>query len=288
MHNSWVTLHGLDSGESIRSLKTVDRVQDDSLAFTVRMAAFQVPDTIGAGRAQAEIADAQEALDSAQLSTFVKPFGPAWGSAYWAKWGTICEALNRLALHPPARILDVGCGTGWTSVFLAEAGYQVTGIDIAPAKLAIAEARARRWSVPVSFHAADMDDFHLGSRFDGALVFDALHHSERPAQVVFNVSRHLELGAWAVFGEPSWLHSVSPYARRTVREHGWVEKGVRVSSLKRYGSAAGLGDFRRFFEGSQPYANRFWEFAWQVGRLAAANIWVAPQSSIWLAARKLA
>ena len=30
------------------------------------------------------------------------------------------------------KILDLGCGTGWTSSFYARAGHQVTGVDIAP------------------------------------------------------------------------------------------------------------------------------------------------------------
>ena len=31
---------------------------------------------------------------------------------------------------PPARILDMGCGGGWTSIFFAKRGYEVVGQDI--------------------------------------------------------------------------------------------------------------------------------------------------------------
>lgn len=89
-----------------------------------------------------------------------------------------------------------------------------------------------------------------------------------------------------LFGEPSWLHTISPRARRVHRETGCSEHGVRVSSLKRYSRHAGLGEFRRFFEATRPYERRISEFLWQGIRLAAANVLVAPQAAVWLAARK--
>jgi SAM-dependent methyltransferase len=229
----------------------------------------------------AEIESRTDAFMAAEES---KPFG--WGSDHWVKWATITEALHRLRLVDGAAVLDVGCGSGWTSLFLAESGYRVTGVDLVPANVELARSRARRWGLDVDFQVADMEALEVGDRFDAALVYDALHHSARPAVVVRQVAGLLRTGGWAVFGEPSWLHQISPGARRTTRELGWHERGVRVRALKRACRQAGLRDFRRFFQGTQPYERRGGEFAWQLVRLVAANVAVAPQAQVWLAARK--
>jgi hypothetical protein len=118
------------------------------------------------------------------------------------------------------------------------------------------------------------------------LVYDALHHSARQRAVAANVARHLCPGGWALFGEPSWLHAVSPAARRTTRDLGWIERGIRIRSLRRDCVACGLGEFRRFFEPTGPYERRVRGFGWQGLRLVAADVAVAPQASVWLAAKR--
>jgi 2-polyprenyl-3-methyl-5-hydroxy-6-metoxy-1,4-benzoquinol methylase len=216
-----------------------------------------------------------------------KPFHPEWDPALWTKWAVVAYALRHLGVAPGARILDVACGAGWTSQFLAEAGYGVVGLDLAPAHVEIARSRAKRWSTAgLRFAQADMDDFALDETFDAALVFDALHHSARQRRVIANIADHLAPGGWVLFGEPSLLHNVSPGARRTHRETGWIERGIGVRQLKRDCAAAGLGETRRIFEGTGPYDSRGGGFAWQLVRLAAANVAFAPQASVWLAARK--
>jgi 2-polyprenyl-3-methyl-5-hydroxy-6-metoxy-1,4-benzoquinol methylase len=219
------------------------------------------------------------------LKTTRKPFGPPWPASYWGKWQTITYILNQLGIPEGARVLDVGTGVGWTTVFLAEAGFRATGIDIAPANIEIARERARRTGVRADFAVADMETMDLAQQFDAVLVFDALHHSTRPATVVDRVSKHLLPGGWVVFGEPSWLHGISPNARRTSRELGWVERGVLIRTLRRRCTASGLGNFHRFYEGTDPYASAG-GFAWQLARLVGARLSCAPQMSVWLAAQR--
>jgi SAM-dependent methyltransferase len=132
-----------------------------------------------------------------------------------------------------------------------------------------------------------MDSFALPERdYDAALVYDALHHSEHPELVVRQIARHLKPNGWVLFGEPSWLHDFSPGAHETEETLGWVERGIRVSHLRQWCRAAGLRHFRRFYEGTEPYEGRLLGFGWQLARLVAANLWVAPRTSIWLAAQK--
>jgi 2-polyprenyl-3-methyl-5-hydroxy-6-metoxy-1,4-benzoquinol methylase len=220
-----------------------------------------------------------------ELKTTRKPFGPPWPASYWGKWQAISFALDALGIPEGASILDVGTGVGWTTVFLAEAGFRATGVDIAPANIAIATERARRTGVQAEFTVADMDTMNLNREFDAVLIFDALHHSTRPAAVVERVSKHLAPGGWVLFGEPSWLHGISPRARRTTRELGWIERGVLIRSLKRQCVTNGLGNFRRFYEGTDPYESSV-GFLWQLARLVGARVTCAPQMSVWLAAQR--
>jgi SAM-dependent methyltransferase len=236
---------------------------------------------------RAEIESHERSLREARPETFRKPFGPPWESDYWIKWATITDALRRLGINPPAAILDVGCGSGWTTTFLGECGYSPLGIDLAPAMIEMAKRRAGRTRVDARFLVADMETFSLGTEFEAILVFDALHHTTRQEATVERIAAHLKPGAWVLFGEPSLLHHVSPEARRTHRDVGWVERGIGVRKLKRDCRRAGLGNFRRFFEGTGSYESRVGGFGWQLIRLAAANIAFAPQASVWLAAQRL-
>ena len=82
------------------------------------------------------------------------------------------------------------------------------------------------------------------------------------------------------------LHRVSPGARRARRELGWLERGIGLRGLRRDLRAAGFGELRRFFGPTRPYEGRIGGFAWQLTRLLAANVAVAPQAHLWIAARR--
>jgi SAM-dependent methyltransferase len=58
----------------------------------------------------------------------------------------------------PGRALDVGCGTGTTSIFLAQHGWHVLGVDFALNAIRRARRKARRQTVPgsVRFESADV------------------------------------------------------------------------------------------------------------------------------------
>jgi SAM-dependent methyltransferase len=213
-----------------------------------------------------------------------KPFG--WEPYHWIRWSTIVEAMRALDIPDGARVLDVGVGTGWTSIFLAQAGYDVTALDLVPANIEMTERRASQWGVDVTGVVADMDDFALDAEFDFVLIYDALHHSNRQRVVLERIAEHLRPGGWTLLGETTWLHRLSPLAHRHSRERGWVERGFTVRGLRSDFRAAGLENHRRFFQGTHPYETRGRGFAFQLACLVAANFLVAPRTPFWLAAQK--
>jgi SAM-dependent methyltransferase len=77
------------------------------------------------------------------------------------------EAL--LALRPPRRILDLPCGQGRHAIELARRGYDVTGVDLSPFLLKVADERGRAEGVRVRWLAGDMREQVAGERFDVVL-----------------------------------------------------------------------------------------------------------------------
>jgi len=55
----------------------------------------------------------------------------------------------------PGRALDVGCGTGDTSLYLAQHGWQVTGVDFVSKALNKARAKAAAAAMDIDFRQAD-------------------------------------------------------------------------------------------------------------------------------------
>jgi SAM-dependent methyltransferase len=91
------------------------------------------------------------------------PFQLAYLLRYtpWDRWrGKPLKRLQELfeGQHalPPGRALDVGCGLGRASIYLAQLGWKVTGIDVVERALRVARSRAVRAGVDVEFVRADL------------------------------------------------------------------------------------------------------------------------------------
>jgi SAM-dependent methyltransferase len=58
------------------------------------------------------------------------------------------DALGALLPPAPADVLDVGTGTGFLALLLAELGHRVVGVDLAPGMLAVARSKAAALPAP--------------------------------------------------------------------------------------------------------------------------------------------
>src|ERR1700744_3581556 len=63
---------------------------------------------------------------------------------------------DRVGELPAGKALDLGCGTGDASIYLAQHGWKVTGVDYVPQALDRARAKAAATNAPVHFVRADV------------------------------------------------------------------------------------------------------------------------------------
>lgn len=121
------------------------------------------------------------------------------GNSPWDTGRPSSELQRVLRLHAiqPCRVLEIGCGTGTNSVWMAQQGFEVTGIDVAPLAVEHAKKRAHMAKVDVRFVVADVLDLpDLGEPF--AFFFDrGCYHAVRrdaPDQYAPAVARQLPSG----------------------------------------------------------------------------------------------
>lgn len=69
---------------------------------------------------------------------------------------TLRELVEGSDRRSPGSALDVGCGTGDTSIYLAQHGWHVTGVDFTPKALDKARTKARAAGAAVNFIHADV------------------------------------------------------------------------------------------------------------------------------------
>ena len=91
-----------------------------------------------------------------------------------------------MAGHPEkGKALDIGCGAGTFSVYLAKQGFDVTGVDFVEKALGFARERARREGAKVSFVKSDILQWNPPGKFD--LIFDSgcLHSLEDSSNTAY-------------------------------------------------------------------------------------------------------
>ena len=110
--------------------------------------------------------------------------------------------LSREGLRPRAAV-DLACGTGSVSVLLAEMGLQVTGVDMSPEMLCMAEQKAQGLANRPVFVCQKLQKLHLPRGVDLAVcALDSLDYITDPAdcqEAIKRVYKALNPGGCFIF-----------------------------------------------------------------------------------------
>ena len=128
-------------------------------------------------------------------------------------------SLRRLLPPPPARVLDVGAGTGFLSILLARHGYDMTAVDLSEGMLGRLKAKAGDAGLEITTIHADAGETPVEA-------FDAV------------VERHL---LWTIPGPraalEAWRRS-APLGRLVLVESLWGSAGGYLEKLRKGGHEA--------------------------------------------------
>jgi hypothetical protein len=172
-----------------------DAVHDEHVAPFSQMLvgiARALPDVVEAYRTGAGVAYSRYGADFCAGQGGINR--PAFTRDLVNQWlPTALPELHARLRAGRARVADVGCGVGWSTIALARAfpDAHVIGCDADPASIAAAQANARAEGVEVAFECCDAADLAGRGPFDLALVLETLHDLARPVEVLAAVRRAL-------------------------------------------------------------------------------------------------
>lgn len=136
-------------------------------------------------------------------------------------------------LKPGAKVLDVGCGSGYPiATYLSEQGFFVTGIDISEKMIEKAQSLNLR---NAHFFVEDVLTFRSAEKYDAIIAFDSIWHisKERQRDIYKIVANLIKDGGYFLFTHGKTEGSVTGqmfgeefhYSALDVSEvHGLLEK----------------------------------------------------------------
>jgi SAM-dependent methyltransferase len=113
-----------------------------------------------------------------ELKTFMATYewAKTWRDLPWAHDEATLFLAELCAKRKPGRALDIGCGAGTDSVYLAQRGWEVTALDFIPRALEFTAARAREAGVTVTPVQADITTWQSEQPYDLVLDHGLLHN----------------------------------------------------------------------------------------------------------------
>jgi SAM-dependent methyltransferase len=203
---------------------------------------------------------------------------PMFTNLLGSEWlPAVPDVHERLLAEPPARVADVACGAGWSSVAIARAYplVHVDGIDLDTASIAKARENLAGSDVDdrVAFHERDAADPALAGQYDLVTIFEALHDMSYPVEVLRTLRGMLGEGGSLIVGDERTEDSFQAPASELERMYygfsflhclpvGMVGADpagtgtvMRTETVNGYAEDAGFSSFEVL-----PIENDFWRF----------------------------
>ena len=140
----------------------------------------------------------------------------------------LIEHLAQLAgLKNGARILDIGCGYGGTSVYLAKKyGVSATGITISPVQVQMAKEAAAKENVDANFLLMDAEEMKFAEPFDLLWSVESISHYHDPRRFFASAAKLLKPGG--CFALTDWFQKENLTEAKRKKFIEPIETGMMV------------------------------------------------------------
>lgn len=140
------------------------------------------------------------------------------GTPHWAEDKAPSEFIQDFVMELKKRramsVLEIGCGNGRDSIFLARAGFEVTAVDVAPSAIELAESNIRKAKVKVRTQVANAEKLPFKNNEFSAVYSLSVLHATDLAKSLPEVHRVLEPDAYAFI----YIYGDTQYADGKVEE----------------------------------------------------------------------
>ncbi len=140
------------------------------------------------------------------------------------------QAILSLVGSEPSKgnLLEVGCGTGWWSCFFSQLGYTVTGVDLSPEMVAIAQSK----HIPAaSFQVTDAHDLpFVDNSFAASAAIAAIEFMKDAETVVKEMVRCTQRPGGTIY--LGLLNASSKINRQRAEKKGSLYEKARFFNLE--------------------------------------------------------
>jgi SAM-dependent methyltransferase len=159
------------------------------------------------------------------LYDFPKYYDLIFGSDWKAEFDFLRGMFAKYDRKPVEKIFEPGCGTGRLMIKLAQAGYQVAGLDLNPHAVQFCNARLKRHGFPETAFVGDMAEFTLKTKVDACFnMINTFRHlpTEAAAEGHFrSIAGCLRRGGLYLLG----LHLTPKTAQKCTEERWSATRG---------------------------------------------------------------
>ena len=204
------------------------------------------------------------------VSHFIESYDSAdsWQKLSWAHQDQTLFLADICKKRKPGKALDIGCGTGTDSIFLANEGWDVTSLDFVPAAIEMTEQRAKEAGVSINPVVADVLEWEAPHKYDLVLDHGLLHNMHPQNHALYRERLFKVMGDNADFVIVHWLktHPSQPVTmvgpNRASREE--TKDFFAPEMIERYFAVEERGDLPWFVGGG----------------MSMATVWFIPNYSV--------